>query len=248
MVDSDEDCDQGALNGSTCVSEGFGGGVLSCGSGCVFDTSACYAARFVDNADGTISDEETALMWEKKVKGDAAVDGANPHDSDNPYPWSGTCSIGGSACQPNAAAEAACLAGVQGQTYGCAQCGSGVCNVAGGVGITVWQWLGALNTAAFGGYSDWRLPRKSELSTLVDEGQVTWTSPVIGVAFRSPICPSCTDVTSPACSCTRGNYYWSASTYEPYGLFSWVVDFYGGYVYALDKTSNLYVRAVRGGS
>ncbi len=47
-------------------------------------------ASFVDNGDGTITDGQTGLMWEKK---DTAVgsglDYANPHDVDNTYTWSG---------------------------------------------------------------------------------------------------------------------------------------------------------------
>ena len=45
--------------------------------------------RFVDNGDGTISDTETGLMWEKK---DGPSDGVqnveNPRDVDNQYSWS----------------------------------------------------------------------------------------------------------------------------------------------------------------
>jgi hypothetical protein len=43
------------------------GGVLSCGDGCDFDTSGCWAARFVDNADGTITDNVSGLMWENNL-------------------------------------------------------------------------------------------------------------------------------------------------------------------------------------
>jgi hypothetical protein len=43
--------------------------------------------RFVDNGDGTISDEETGLMWEKKDPGDGFQDFSNPHDVDNRYSW-----------------------------------------------------------------------------------------------------------------------------------------------------------------
>jgi hypothetical protein len=55
-VEGDEECDVGTLNGKTCVTEGFAGGTLACGTGCGFDTSGCYADRFVDNFDGTITD------------------------------------------------------------------------------------------------------------------------------------------------------------------------------------------------
>jgi len=80
-IDAFEDCDQGNLNGETCVTQVFVGGTLACGSGCVFDTSGCYVVRFVDNADGTITDNETGLMWEKKD------DFGVLHDKDNTYTW-----------------------------------------------------------------------------------------------------------------------------------------------------------------
>src|SRR5262249_48010807 len=43
--------------------------------------------RFDDNADGTITDNETELMWEKKIKLDGTIDYANLHDADNTYRW-----------------------------------------------------------------------------------------------------------------------------------------------------------------
>ncbi len=41
------------------------------------DTSGCSASRFVDNGDGTVSDLQTGLMWEKKTYGQCVnlVDG-----------------------------------------------------------------------------------------------------------------------------------------------------------------------------
>jgi hypothetical protein len=44
VVDPGEDCDQGNLGGATCATEGFAGGTLACGAGCVFDTSGCSNA------------------------------------------------------------------------------------------------------------------------------------------------------------------------------------------------------------
>ena len=44
--------------------------------------------RFVDNGDGTITDLNTFLIWEKKVAGDSVVNLANLHDADNAYIWS----------------------------------------------------------------------------------------------------------------------------------------------------------------
>ena len=42
-----------------------------------------------DNGDGTITDNNTGLMWEKKTNLDATTNFANLHDADNFYVWSG---------------------------------------------------------------------------------------------------------------------------------------------------------------
>jgi hypothetical protein len=54
------------------------------------ETQTCDAPRFVDNGDGTVTDNLTALVWEKKTN-DATV-----HDESKTYPWtsSGTAADG----------------------------------------------------------------------------------------------------------------------------------------------------------
>ena len=49
---------------------------------------ALSGTRLVDNGDGTVSDTQTGLMWEKKDALDETVDYSNPHDADNTYEWS----------------------------------------------------------------------------------------------------------------------------------------------------------------
>ncbi len=39
--DAGEDCEPGDLGGATCITAGFGSGVLACDGGCAFDTSGC---------------------------------------------------------------------------------------------------------------------------------------------------------------------------------------------------------------
>ena len=102
VIDGTEQCDLGTLNSQTCGTRGFTGGTLRCGAGCVFDTSGCYATRYVDNSNGTITDNQTGLVWEKKVKLDGTQDFANLQDADNYYQWAGTCSVTTSKyCQPD---------------------------------------------------------------------------------------------------------------------------------------------------
>lgn len=83
-IDSGEACDQSQLGGETCQSQGFAAGELACGAGCVFDTSSCFAERFADNADGTISDRLTGRMWAKQSR-DGGI-----HDRDNSFTWGST--------------------------------------------------------------------------------------------------------------------------------------------------------------
>jgi hypothetical protein len=44
--------------------------------------------RFVDNGDGTVTDNLTTLVWEKKDNLDGTQNLSDPHDADNTYTWS----------------------------------------------------------------------------------------------------------------------------------------------------------------
>lgn len=85
-----ESCDGAALQGKTCATEtpSTPYGALACNGTCDgFDTSSCKP-RFTDNGDGTITDNSTHLMWEKKTGTiDSSPDYSNPHEVDNYYPW-----------------------------------------------------------------------------------------------------------------------------------------------------------------
>lgn len=140
-IDAGEQCDQSDLGGATCAGQGFAFGALRCGANCAFDTGGCYAVRFTDNGDGTVSDAQTGLMWEKK----GALDGApvvcanaaacpNPHDADNQYTYSFDNPLG-----PPGTAFTVLLAQL---------------NAGGG----------------FAGHTDWRLPTRAELQSLADYG------------------------------------------------------------------------------
>ena len=48
------------------------------------------SSRFVDNGDGTISDLQTGLMWEKKSASDNTQDWNNPRDADSLFTWTDT--------------------------------------------------------------------------------------------------------------------------------------------------------------
>ncbi len=138
-IDAGEQCDQDNLNGESCVTQGYGGGTLRCAADCAFGTSDCYAVRFVDNGDGTITDAQTGLMWEKKghftnvgvVCANAAAC-PDPHDADNLYTYSFD-------------------------------------NPLGPPGTAYTVFLVQLNAGGgFAGHTDWRLPTRAELQGIVD--------------------------------------------------------------------------------
>lgn len=245
VIEDAEDCDQGDLHGSTCESESFDGGTLKCGANCAYDTSDCWNERFVDNGDGTVTDREHGLMWERTVKEDGAQDFANLQDSDNRYPWAGRCSVATSKlCQPNAASATACTAGAEFSLNGCSQCsgGDGVCDVTDGVD-TVWQWLLDLNGDSFAGHSDWRVPTVEELASVVDRSTF---GPAMGPLLAGASCgTACTDVTNPACGCAADNSYVTATHYADSSTTVWTIDGYDGAWGGGGKRIAFRVRAVR---
>jgi hypothetical protein len=164
--------------------------------------------RFVDNGDGTITDLNTRLVWEKKVAGDAVTDLGNLHDADNAYIWSDDFGL---------------------------------------IVTTLWDWLDALNAEGgigFAGHDDWRIPNVKELVSIIDYEQA---APAVGVDWDSGGCPSCSDVTDPACSCTDSADYWSSTTRVANTAQAWAVGFQNGDIVQRSKTSSNRVRAVRGG-
>lgn len=134
-------------------------------------------SRFVDNANGTVTDSATGLVWKRCSEGQA---------------WDGTTCTGDYST------------------------------------FTWQQALTAGSTAVFAGASDWRLPNKNELASLI-ESQCEW--PSIN-AFIFPKAPSL-------------NFWTSTPTYNGN---VWRVDFSGGFVVGNgNKSDSFAVRLVRGG-
>jgi hypothetical protein len=93
------------------------------------------------------------------------------------------------------------------------------------------------------GYSDWRLPNKVELKSMINYGAAnpaTWLMYGTG-SSGSLACDG-------ACFANvQANRYWSSSTFASNTSVAWVVNFSYGYVGASNKASVNYVWPVRGG-
>ena len=202
------------------------------------DIRAGAPLSYRDNGDGTITDKNTHLVWEKKDQAEGGI-----HYWDNTYPWQGACSNSSTTV---CGTDADCPAG-------------GTCEVSGG-GMTIFQWVDQLNTKpCFAHHCDWRIPNIKELQSIVDYEVYL---PPVEEAFNNNCTSGCTvdgaNHTS-ECSCTESagpskGYYWSGSTYAPSpivqppgSLLAWGVLFGDGDVLSAGKTDHDYVRAVRCG-
>jgi Protein of unknown function (DUF1566)/Repeat of unknown function (DUF5648) len=113
------------------------------------------------------------------------------------------------------------------------QCAQGLSGASCTTGTaTAMTWSAALSAAVAdttAGYSDWRLPNKKELESIVES--CGWSPAINQTLF--PAAPAL--------------YFWSASSYVPDPSNAWFVNFNVGYTSNYFKTYNFNVRLVRGG-
>ncbi len=91
------------------------------------------------------------------------------------------------------------------------------------------KYVENVNAAVLCGYTDWRLPSRRELRTIVHHGV---SNPSIDTTYF----PN-----------TVASNFWSASTYVPNPASAWYVNFNDGFANAFSKTSTRDARLVRGG-
>jgi len=149
-----------------------------------------------------VRDNVTGLIWEVKQAKDDTPDYSNPHDADNTYTWYN------SNPETNGGD-----AGTPGD------------------GTDTEDFINSINSVNYGGYSDWWLPSREELRSIVDYGR---SDPSADTAFF----PNINMVAF---------YYWSSTT-SAGG--AWGVNFLtgsgAGPGEVKSKSSSYYVRAVRG--
>ena len=226
----------GQPDGTTCDAGADHAYTMICVSGacipCTADLSA--APQFVDNGDGTITDRDTCLVWEKKDNAGGI------HDLNNVYQWSSS----GSAMDGSA--------------------------------FTV--FVAGLNSAAFAGHQDWRLPTAAGNSPATGQPAEAESIEVnvacgptegacMPAAFNSNCGPysatdppavttsnpGCTVDGAPGtqeCSCAPFYHSWTASTVGGSSAQAWLECYTvtANGLSSPDKTNLYNVRAVRGGA
>ena len=95
--------------------------------------------RFLDHGDGTVTDLNTGLQWEKKGNLDGTANGSDPHDADNLYTWSSS----------GTDADGTAYTDFLPQLNNCESVD------------------GTAISGGFAGHCDWRLPTSAELQTIL---------------------------------------------------------------------------------
>jgi len=166
------------------------------------------AGGFASTPWSCVLDQTTGLMWEVKTTG--VIGGL--HNADYTYSWfnnTGTNDGG----DPGLVSGGTCQDG------------------AGGTNCDTEKFTLAVNGVGLCGYTDWRLPYKEDLRSIVD-----YSVGAPGLAIDTGYFPNATTTK-----------YWSASPYAVQTTFAWLVDFNLSSASASNKAGLFSARLVRGG-
>ena len=184
-----------------------------CNNGEVAGTGSCPADPELGsgaNDWACTRDNVTSLIWEVKTRG---IEPGNRGLRDTLwfYTWydSNPATNGGDA-------------GAQDGVDSCFEAATRTCDTEG--------YVGDVNAAALCGFTDWRMPTRAELWSIIDYG----VAPPDPIAIDTDFFPN------------TGAFYWSASGYAGNSNSAWVVLFIGGNTIN-DKTNAWSVRLVRSG-
>ncbi|MGH6835393.1 MAG: DUF1566 domain-containing protein [Methylocella sp.] len=178
-----------------------------------------HAQRFTDNGDGTVTDHQTGLMWEKKTPaGSGGV-----HDVNNKYTW---CNGGNTGCpSPSNLADGTVFT----MFLATLNNGANQKDSASGGESPI--------TGCFANHCDWRLPSVVELKSIFDRDRAA------GCATGKTLGLPCIN---PAFGPTQADSYWSATSRIDSTYVTRNVDFGDSNIIGLQrKTDGAYVRAVR---
>lgn len=218
-----EQCDGADLGGSSCESLGRSGGTLGCTTECRFDVSGCASGALPATGQTTCWNSNGVVI----PCAGSGHDGEIQAGADLAYVDHGD----GTVTDLNTG-----LTWEQHDDAGGLHDKDATFTFDGAQ-----AHIAALNAAAFAGHTDWRAPNVRELATLVDDGR---HAPAIAPAFHTGCTAGCS---LPSCSCTRGNYFWSSTSFNQNPSFAYFVSFFTGERNVTGKGAPAALRAVRGG-
>ncbi len=100
--------------------------------------------------------------------------------------------------------------------------------------------IATLNSTSFAGHTDWRVPNRFELDTLLDLGT---TGPATYSAYNNECAFG--NCAIDVCSCTANSIYWTSTSNRASPAYAWSLNFSAGDTTVLSKTEPARIRAVR---